>query len=135
MPKLKDTEAFTLIELLVVLVIVALLAAVAIPRFNDMATKAKISAAEQELDLSVQGLFYYKTENDSSSFPPTSLITSYEDLRQVVAEYIGWLPTEADAAYTFTSYAGADTGFTLSAKAKDADRTVLVATHLGITHP
>ena len=59
----------TLNELQVVLIIVGILAAVAIPRFNNMINRGRISAAEQELKHATNGLWFYKTENDSLSFP------------------------------------------------------------------
>ncbi len=133
MIRYRSSTGFTLIELLISLVIVALLAAVAIPRFRNMSSKAKISAAEQEVDQAVQGLWYYRTENDSTSFPPSSMITNYEELRATISEYIGWPPQQSNASFTFVSYAGADTGFTLSARARDSDRTLIVATHIGLT--
>jgi len=126
----KNSSGFTLIELLISLVIVALLASVAIPRFRNMASKAKVSAAEQELDQAVQGLWYYRTENDSTAFPPSSMIGSYEDLRATISDYIGWPPEESHASFTFVSYTGADTGFSLSARARDSDRTLLTADHI-----
>ena len=44
-----DQEGFTLIELVIVIVALGILAAVAVPRFADMANSSKINATRQEL--------------------------------------------------------------------------------------
>jgi prepilin-type N-terminal cleavage/methylation domain-containing protein len=131
----RRSDGMTLIELLIVLVIVAILAAMAIPRFNNMVDKTKISSAETELKHATDGLWFYKTENDSLAFPVSSLITDYNTLRALVADYIGWLPEEANAKFTFVSYTADDTSFTLRARAKDMDRTLLESSLNGIIHP
>jgi len=44
-----DRGGFTLIELVIVIVLLAIIAAVAVPRFADLATGSKINATRQEL--------------------------------------------------------------------------------------
>ena len=45
-----DQRGFTLIELVIVIVTLGILAAVAVPKFSDLAKASKINAAKQELD-------------------------------------------------------------------------------------
>ena len=127
-------SGMTLVELLIVLVIIGILATVAIPRFNDMINKGKVSAAEQELKHATNGLWYYKTENDSLSFPATTMITTYESLMDVCRPYVGTLPSAENARFSFVSYASTDSAFTLIVRARDQDRTEMTATNRGITY-
>jgi prepilin-type N-terminal cleavage/methylation domain-containing protein len=128
-----NTAGMTLIELLIVLVIVSVLSAVAVPQFRGMVDRARISTAEHSVQQASRGIWFYQTENDSLSFPDSDMINSYSDLQDVVREYIGNLPEEDDADFTFISYSASDTSFTLVASAKDRDATVITCTNLGIT--
>lgn len=61
----KSKEGFTLIELMVVLAVLGILAAVAIPRFNDMRGKATLVKAKNELKQVQTALELYYAENNS----------------------------------------------------------------------
>jgi type II secretory pathway pseudopilin PulG len=114
-------------------VIIGILAAVAIPRFQGVSDKAKIGAAKAELSHVRTLLTSYQAENDTSRYPETSMIGSHADLVTVCAPY-GSVPAAGDASFSFQSYASAvsDT-FVLIAKAKDRNRTVLTMTPITIT--
>lgn len=73
-----DRSAFTLIELLVVVVIVGLLAAIAVPRFEQAKGKANFAALESDLHnvmTAEEGFYYqyqrYTTALDSLDFSPS----------------------------------------------------------------
>jgi prepilin-type N-terminal cleavage/methylation domain-containing protein len=58
-------RAFTLIELLIVVLIIAILAAIAIPNFLEFQTRAKISRAKNDMRTLKTGLEAYAVENNA----------------------------------------------------------------------
>jgi len=134
MPKLNNPAGMTLIELLIVLVIVSVLSTIAIPQFRGMINRTKIATAEHSLQQTMRGIWFYQTENDSLCFPTSDMINSYDDLRDIVLEYIGSLPAPEEADFVFVSYTATDTSFVLTATAKDRDNTVIFGSNTGITH-
>ncbi len=59
--------AFTLVELLIVIIIIAVLAAIAIPKFANQSVRSKESALKAELSLLRNAVELFK--NDCGSFP------------------------------------------------------------------
>ncbi len=59
----KSREAFTLIELLLVLVILAVLAAVIVPKFTNRSKDAKITRAKSDIHTLEQALDTYEIDN------------------------------------------------------------------------
>lgn len=65
--RLAKHAAFTLVELLIVIIIIAVLAAIAIPKFANQSTRSKESALRAELSLLRNGVEMFKT--DCGSYP------------------------------------------------------------------
>lgn len=61
------SKAFTLVELLIVIIIIAVLAAIAIPKFSNSSVKSKESALKAELSLLRNAIELFK--NDCGSYP------------------------------------------------------------------
>jgi general secretion pathway protein G len=62
-------RAFTLVELLIVIIIIAVLAAIAIPKFSSSSLRSKESALRAELSLLRNAVELFKT--DTGAFPAT----------------------------------------------------------------
>ena len=99
-------HGFTLIELLIVVVIIGILAAIAVPKFQNTKGKAYVAAMKSDLrNLSVaeEGYYYehrvYTTVLDSVDFTPSHGVV----LIVVQASAAGWAATSTNPnAYPMT---------------------------------
>ena len=66
----KGAQGFTLIEILIVIAILAILAAIVIPRFLSLYGRGEAEAAEMELRIAQTALITYMTENGEKSVVP-----------------------------------------------------------------
>jgi len=115
------SKGFTLIELMIVVVIVGILAAMAIPRFMQSATKTKQSEAKlilkqiyvNERTYRQQSMVnsYYIPAGPASAANPNALSTI-------------WIEIMADAKYTYTVVGGAN-AFTATATANIDDDAII----------
>ena len=67
---MKFRSGFTLVELLIVVLIIAILAAIAVPNYLEFQARAKVSRAMSELRTIATALEAYQSEN--SDYPPNS---------------------------------------------------------------
>jgi MSHA pilin protein MshA len=76
--KLKNQSGFTLIELVMVIVILGILSAIAIPKFADLTTQAKISAGKGGLGAirSSLAIEYAKSATSGTASFPSAITTS-----------------------------------------------------------
>ena len=91
-PQLRDEQGFSLTELMVVLVIIGILALLAIPRFTNVATKAKATEAKTMLKQvhTLQSAYHFEydvyAENlQSIGFEQVGLVTDGGTARYVLA--------------------------------------------------
>ena len=66
---LKRSSGFTLIEIMIVVVIIAILAAVVIPRILDRPDQARVTAAKADIAVIMQQLKLYRLDN--TAYPST----------------------------------------------------------------
>jgi prepilin-type N-terminal cleavage/methylation domain-containing protein len=89
-------KGFTLIELLIVVVIIGILAAIAIPKFEHTKGKAQVSAIKSDLRnlMSAQESYYYDYQTYASNMSELSVKpTKGVDLKIFDANNKGWAAT------------------------------------------
>lgn len=87
MLRIKNNPGFTLIELMIVVAIIGILAAIAIPNFNNFVAKTKKSEAKSNLGAIYNSELSYYAEFDTYS-------TSFSTIR--------WVPVGTLKYYTYT---------------------------------
>jgi prepilin-type N-terminal cleavage/methylation domain-containing protein len=104
----KHTSGFTLIELLIVVVVIGILAAIAIPKFNATREKAFMSAAAADLRnlASLQEVYYDDNYTFSTDLAAVGF-TGSEGVTVTVGEATnrGWSATAVHAGLTSESCA------------------------------
>ena len=98
---MKINRGFTLIELMVVVVIVAILAAIALPSYQQYVRRGDLSVAKQ-LSLRIEGeLERFKSKNFSyKGFDPTFIYPTYDNTKGEL--YVPAGSTSANAKYLLT---------------------------------
>lgn len=97
--RLTSRAAFTLVELLIVIIIIAVLAAIAIPKFANQSQRSKESALRAELSLLRNAVEVFKA--DTSAFPAT-----LADLAATAAPATGKDSAGANKAITASDWKG-----------------------------
>ena len=72
-----EGKAFTLIELLIVVLIIAILAAIAVPNFLEFQTRAKVSRARSDMRNLAVAIEAYTVDN--GTFPASGVDSPYGD--------------------------------------------------------
>lgn len=122
---MRKYQGFTLIEVMIVVAIVAILAAIALPSYQNYITKSKIKEAQANLvGLALSAESGYQRQ---LSYPIASLTTTSD----VKAKFTTWSPSSDSFSYEYTS-AGAT--YTITAKGADAKLTgcTLTLTDAGV---
>lgn len=81
---IRSKHAFTLIELMLVVAITSILAAIAIPKFTDMLTKAREGKTKGNLGTLTSTLKIYYADTDG--------LYPVDDLSCLVGDYISFMP-------------------------------------------
>lgn len=95
-----DQRGFTLVELVIIIVILGLIGAVAIPKYYNMVTKAKESAAKGALGgmRSAISIFYANEAlNEPEGVPAWPTLVELQTVGTVMAQSMPKNPYQADA--------------------------------------
>jgi MSHA pilin protein MshA len=101
---LRNQKGFTLIEIIAVLVILGILAAVAVPKYIDMAGQAKINAAMGEVSevKSSLNLAYSKAYLTAGTQPTVTQVITASGFTSAAATNIGAAPDVWNVTVTAT---------------------------------
>lgn len=86
MKRLSSQVGFTLIELMIVIVIIALLAAIAIPSYQVYTSKTRANACLSEVKSYGNEVFVLLNDEDSASTPRSPILNSC----QSITDATGW---------------------------------------------
>jgi len=111
---MRKNNGFSLVELMIVIVIIGVLAAVAVPIYNNNVTKAKMSEADAALgSIRTQLRVYYGENGDYPTVSPAGYVigATWNDIKtgEITGAYF------SDSSYTYLSADGTDYTLTCAA--------------------
>lgn len=100
-------QGFTLIEMMIVVVLIAILAAIALPAYGNYVNRAKVKAIQA--DLVALSLNFENAYQRKLTYP-----TAYANTSALTTDFSGWSPASEGFAFSSAVVSG-DGGYTLKA--------------------
>jgi prepilin-type N-terminal cleavage/methylation domain-containing protein len=134
---LKDQSGVTLIEMLAVGVIIAILAAIAVPAAGMAIDKMKVRSATDTLNKMREALERYKvdavTVTANHTYPQTTVTTDPDFQTALFVNGTSHWSTPGNPNYAFNAYtSAAATAFQLCVRALDSDGTWVYTNQTGV---
>ena len=119
--KMMNQKGFTLIELMIVVAIIGILAAIAIPLYANVQSRARVAKVQADLRTLASAVSMYQAHTGALPTGLTDLTVTVSNAQgQTAGPFMGSVPTQPSggsptwSAYSFTPNASAGT-FTLTA--------------------
>ena len=129
-------RGFTLIELMITLAIIAVLAGIAVPNYNDYVLKGKLAEASSQLTTLQSRMEQYYQDNRIYSTTSATTICGIPVPASPTVKYFTFtcVTPAGGQGFTYTA-ASADLGYTFTIDETGAKRTTAVGPGSGVTVP
>jgi len=132
----KNAKGFTLVELLTVVAIIGVLAAIAIPAYNNYVDKAQVTVAVSTLDAMRKNFEFFHIDNQEYPTEPINFTNGKDGATREVFSTMLLDQIDGDltdVVYNTTSSGTALIGYKVTANVRNRAQTAMILTPNGIS--